>query len=101
MIQELSLSKRIYYAFNSIPKEKKLAVYTFLGAIALLSIIYANVKIDNDFIGFLVDLSTLAIVVVVSLYEIVKDWENSLNKYLSVQFIDPSGKKKLNLSMPR
>ena len=95
MIQELSLSKKICYSFKSIPREKQLAVYTFLGAIALLSIIYFSVKIDNDFIGFLVDLSTLSIVVVVSLYEVVKDWENSLNKYLSVQFIDPSGKKKI------
>lgn len=95
MIQEVELSKKIRFAFKSIPKEKQLAAFTFIGAVVAFSIIYATVNINFDFIGFLIDLSTLSIVVVVSLYEIVKDWEVALNKYLSVQFIDPSGKKKI------
>lgn len=95
MIQEISILKKIYYSFKSIPKEKLLVVSVFFAAIFVLSIIYAKVKDDIGFIGFLVDFSTFSIVVVVSLYEVVKDWKLSLNKYLSVEFIDPSGKKKI------
>jgi hypothetical protein len=95
MIQALSSSKKICYAFKSIPFRKKLAAGGFVGALIIFSIIYKLVKVDDGFIGFLLDLSTLSIVILVSLYEVVKDWELSLNKYLSVQFIDPADKKKI------
>lgn len=46
-----------------------------------------DIKLKSDFIGFLIDLPTLLVVASVWIYGIKREWTESLNKFLSVQFV--------------
>lgn len=95
-VQELSNVEVFFCAFKLIFKRVEFYVLSIFIIIFLIymshSIEHAflkelDIKLKSDFIGFLVDLPTLLVVVSVWIYGIKREWTQSLNKFLSVEFV--------------
>ncbi|MBL6986897.1 MAG: hypothetical protein ISR72_07640 [Methylobacter sp.] len=95
-LQELSDVEIFFSAFNLIFKRIEFYVLVVLSILFLIYISHSNehtfsnelsTKLTSDFIGLILDLSTLLVVFSVWIYGVKKEWTESLNKLLSVQFV--------------
>lgn len=100
-LQELSYWGKIFFASKLIYKRPEfcvLAIFVVGYSIYMyltnehLFLNELDAKLKNDFIGFLIDFTTLLVVFLVWIFGITREWAESLNKFLSVGFITSENK---------